>query len=236
MALEYPWPAHAGRRIRAGGWWRIRAAALGRLALRLGDGVGRGRADPRVAAADAGAGDAGAMAGSAPTDRSGFEAFFREHERAVFSYLYRMTGDEQAAYDLSQETFVRAWQRYDQIRGYELPAAWLLRVATNLALNHQRDGASPVRAALSLDSGLDPAGSDPFWRFAEADAMRGAIREALLAMPARQRAALVLREVYGLSGEEVAGALGISHAAAKMLLSRAREQFRIRYRGKEEPR
>ena len=50
-----------------------------------------------------------------------FEAFFRRHERNIFGYLWRMTGDEQAAYDLSQETFVRAWQHFDRIASYERP-------------------------------------------------------------------------------------------------------------------
>src|SRR5260221_7434653 len=240
MALRYLWPhasvaKPAGRRrmgLRADACDTADAiTAIKRLVLRLMD------SDPptkvAIASQTGERSTSDARAASAPGDLPGFEAFFREHERAIFSYLYRLTGDEQAAYDLSQETFVRAWQRYDHIRGYEQPVAWLFRVATNLALNHLRGRASPVRATLSLDgddADMDPAGSDPSWRFAERDA----IREALLAMPPRQRAALVLREVNGLSGAEVAAALGISHPAANMLLSRARAQFRVRYTRAEE--
>jgi RNA polymerase sigma-70 factor, ECF subfamily len=236
MALRYLWPrASAGEPSghRSMGPWSEAAEtieAIKRFVLRLLDG---GPPTKVTLASQPGERSAlDARAASAPGDLPSFEAFFREHQRAIFSYLYRMTGDEQAAYDLSQETFVRAWQRFDRIRGYEQPAAWLFRVATNLALNDRRGRASPVRATLSLDADMDPAGSDPSWRFAERDA----IREALLAMPPRQRAALVLREVYGLSGEDVAATLGISSGAAKMLLSRAREQFRVQYRGKDEPR
>jgi RNA polymerase sigma-70 factor (ECF subfamily) len=172
--------------------------------------------------------------GAEPESLESFEAFFREHERAIFTYLYRVTGDEQTAYDLSQETFVRAWQRYERIRGYERPAAWLFHVATNLALNERRNRASAIRNAAALDAEHEPATSDNAWRRAERAAERDAIREALAALPARQRAALVLREVQGFSGEEVAAALGVSLAAAKMLLSRAREQFRRHYRSAEE--
>jgi RNA polymerase sigma-70 factor (ECF subfamily) len=229
MAMRYSRLATVEAVASGRGGWRRWGQILGCLALRLSDGSRDGRVTLESQAGELAPSDARAI--SAPGDLPDFEAFFRAHERAIFSYLYRMTGDEQAAYDLSQETFVRAWQRYDRLSGYEQPLAWLFRVATNLALNHQRDRASPVRAALSLDADLDPAGSDPSWRFAERDA----IREALLAMAPRQRAALALREVYGFSGEEVAAALGISHAAAKMLLSRAREQFRAQYH-KEEPR
>ncbi len=239
MTLRYLWPQagvgeQAGHGRRA--WWADAAGAvkaIKRFVLRLVDGMdGDPPAKVALASQPGEQPTVDARAASTPGDLPSFEEFFREHERAIFSYLYRMTGDEQAAYDLSQETFVRAWQRYDRIRGYEQPVAWLFRVATNLALNHRRGRASPVRATLSLDGAPDPALSDPSWRFAERDA----IRETLLALPTRQRAALVLREVYGLSGEDVATALGISHGAAKMLLSRAREQFRVQYKGKDEPR
>lgn len=165
-------------------------------------------------------------AGGDPADSlPAFEAFFREHQRDIFGYLWRMTGDEQAAYDLSQETFVRAWRHFDRIGSYERPGAWLFRVATNLALTHLRRAAAPVGAAQPFAPGLDPSVSDPSWRLAESDA----VRATLLALPPQQRAALALREVYGCSCAEVAEALGVSLAAAKMTLSRGREAFRARY-------
>jgi RNA polymerase sigma-70 factor (ECF subfamily) len=171
----------------------------------------------------------------APTDDDSyalpaFEAFFRRHEREIFGYLWRMTGDEQAAYDLSQETFVRAWQHFDRIASYDRPGAWLFRVATNLALTHQRRAAAPVGAAQSFSTGIDPSISDPSWRLAESDD----VRATLLALPPQQRAALALREVYGFSCAEVAETLGITLAAAKMTLSRARDAFRARYTRQEE--
>jgi RNA polymerase sigma-70 factor (ECF subfamily) len=159
-----------------------------------------------------------------------FEAFFREHEGRVFGYLLRLTGDEQTAHDLSQETFLRAWQHFARITAYEAPAGWLLRVATNLALSARRRGRSPAGAPLPLPPDDDAlARSDPALRIAEADA----VQRALLALAPRQRAALVLREVYGLSCEEVGDALGVSRDAAKMLLLRGREQFRARYEADE---
>jgi RNA polymerase sigma-70 factor (ECF subfamily) len=170
-------------------------------------------------------------AGNNPADSlPAFEAFFQAHQRDIFGYLWRMTGDEQAAYDLSQETFVRAWQHFDRIANYERPGAWLFRVATNLALTHLRRAAAPVGAAQPFAAGLDPSVSDPSWRLAESDA----VRATLLALPPQQRAALALREVYGFSCAEVAEALGVSLAAAKMTLSRGREAFRARYTREEE--
>jgi RNA polymerase sigma-70 factor (ECF subfamily) len=160
---------------------------------------------------------------------AGFDAFFQRFQHDIFTYLCRITGDEQAAYDLSQETFLRAWQHFAKISAYDRPRAWLFRIATNLALNHHR-GRSARAAFSSLDTRIGhPASSDPAWRLAERDH----VRQTLLDLSPRHRAGLVLREVYGLTCEEVAHALGTSPAAAKMLLCRAREQFRERYRREE---
>jgi RNA polymerase sigma-70 factor (ECF subfamily) len=161
-----------------------------------------------------------------------FEAFFREHEGRVFGYLLRMTGDEHAAHDLSQETFVRAWRHFARIAAYESPLGWLLRVATNLALTARRRGGLPGASPGALPDGDDePAFTDPAQRIVEVDA----VQRVLLDLAPRQRAALVLREVYGLNCDEVGRALGVSRDAAKMLLLRARQQFRARYEGDQKP-
>jgi RNA polymerase sigma-70 factor (ECF subfamily) len=162
-------------------------------------------------------------------ERESFEAFFQARHRSVFAYLWRMTGEEEAANDLCQETFLRAWRQFERIRFYDRPEAWLLRVATNLALNHLRRRKGPVGGALPLDENIDPAMSDPSWRFVVRDAVRGVLAE----LTPRQRAALILREAHGLTGDKLAEALGVSTPAAKMLLFRAREAFRTRYERQE---
>lgn len=153
-----------------------------------------------------------------------FDTFIREHQRAILNYLWRMTGDEQSAYDLTQEVFVRAWRHFDKLRGYDSPRAWLFRVASNLAISGMR-ARRPLTSVDLLPSEQQPASSDPAWRVVERDLVRAAMD----VLPARRRAALTLREVYGLSTAEVARALGISEASARMTLSRAREQFRAAY-------
>ena len=165
------------------------------------------------------------VGGEDAAQRDGFEVFFVRHQQAVYGYLLRMTADEQAARDLSQETFLRAWQRFERIRAYEAPLAWLLRVATNLALTHLRRRALPVGSPRLLGDDDDVAHSDPTLRVVELDA----VEQALLALTPKQRAALVLREVYGLSCDEVGQTLRVSRDAAKMLLLRGRERFRARY-------
>ena len=164
-----------------------------------------------------------------------FETFFRHYEQDIFGYLWRMTGEEQAAYDLSQETFLRAWQRFERIRGYDQPGAWLFRVATNFALNHlnRRRLAARILGPLGMlgtpGAGNEEPTSDPTARLAD-DAQ---VREILLALPPRPRAVLVLHDVYGFSTEEIGDTLGMTLAAVRMMLCRARERFRLRYRSQE---
>jgi RNA polymerase sigma-70 factor (ECF subfamily) len=156
-----------------------------------------------------------------------FEHLFVRYHQDIFSYVWRITGDEQAAHDLCQETFLRAWQHFTRLSTYERPGAWLFRVATNLAINHQRNQAKSVSRLLKLEEPGDTTEteSDPALGVVERDAVATAMR----ALPLRQRMALVLRVVYGLPFEEIALTLGVSHAAAKMTLSRARDQFRRHY-------
>lgn len=157
-------------------------------------------------------------------DAQQFEMFFDRYLRDVFSYLWRMTGDEQAANDLSQETFFRAWQHFTTISAYEQPRSWLLRVATNLAINARRDAYAHHATTLLAHTELPAAGD-----FTTQTADRSVVRQALQSLSSRQRAALLLHELYGLSAPELAQTLGISVAAAKMTLSRGRARFRTSY-------
>lgn len=153
------------------------------------------------------------------------ERFIRDHERQILNYLWRVTGDESAAYDLTQEVFLRAWQHFETVRRYEQPRGWLFRVATNLALTHVKRRGARAADVSALETMHGPAASDPAWRLAESDL----VRRTLLQLTPKRRAALVLREVYGLSAAEVGQALGMTETAVRMALHRAREQFRDLY-------
>ena len=160
----------------------------------------------------------------APTSAApSFEAFYQQHERAIFGYLWRVCGDEQTANDLTQEVFLRAWRAFEKLRGYERPEAWLFRVATNLALNERRH--QRIAGPAATLEGHERASGDHAAQLAE----RASLRAALESLPARQRAAFILRELYGHSCDEIAEILGLTRAAAKMTLSRAREHLRARY-------
>jgi RNA polymerase sigma-70 factor (ECF subfamily) len=208
--------AHAGG---THGSARGGVATTGQICDTVEDGEPR---DARTRAEDAGA--AGGACGKDALPYT-FEAFFSQYEQQVFGYLVHMTGDEQTARDLSQEAFLRAWQHFDKLLTYDHPSAWLFRVATNLALSHLRRRGSPVGSAKLLGDDDSPARSDPAMRFVERDL----IEQTLLELPPKQRAALVLREVYGLNCAEIGQVLSMSHDAVKMALWRARERFRVRY-------
>lgn len=209
MVLALPWPSR--------GRWLAPGATLFALTI---DGLPEATSEPSESSPSPAATE---MPPQEQIDR--FESLFHDFEQPIFAYLWRMIGDEQAAHDLLQETFVRAWKQFTKISTYEQPGAWLYRVATNLALNHLRDRAVPVMATVPIDEGDALNERD----IGSLLAMRDLVKQTLLGMPPRQRAALVLREVHGLSCEEVGKALGCSRDAAKVLLFRAREQFRADY-------
>lgn len=160
---------------------------------------------------------------------STFEAFFWRFEGKVFGYLWRMVGDEQSARDLTQETFLRAWQHFQELAPDRNPAAWLFRVAANLALRYLRR-----RGIVQMAPPDDamPGASDHGRRIAERDA----VEHALLTLKPRQRSVLVLHEVYDLTCDEIGHILDISRDAAKMALWRAREAFRASYLHEEDAR
>jgi RNA polymerase sigma-70 factor (ECF subfamily) len=166
------------------------------------------------------------------TDMDRFEAFVHQHERQILNYFWRMLGDEQTAYDLSQETFLRAWRHFSTIRAYEQPRAWLFRVASNLAISHLRKHPGATTDISDLDEDAsDIITSDPIGHFVESDL----VRQILFALAPRRRAALILCEVYGFTAEEVAQVLGMTTGALKMTLSRGREQFRQMYAKETQP-
>jgi RNA polymerase sigma-70 factor (ECF subfamily) len=206
--MAVPWPAQLdGQRIprhpHAARWIRIVQAALGpRLLLK-----------------------ATAASSTARDQAEAFDRLFERHERQIFGYLWRMTGDQGLASDLCQETFLRAWQHGEQLATYRDPLGWLFRVATNLALNAQRGRQRLLRLVVPLEGDDGPTSADPAGRIVDAELVHRILQE----LSPRARAALVLREVYDLSLEEVAQTLGMSPAATKKMLSRAREQFRARY-------
>jgi putative glutamine amidotransferase len=143
------------------------------------------------------------------------ERVFAEQEAVLRRRLQRMTGDAQAAEDLTQEVFVRAWRRAPRGMPDDVVRAWLHRTASNLAVDELRRRARhPLAAAEQLESRPAPDGADD-----------GAAREALAQIAPHDRLVLLLRFHAGLSLRELGELLAISEEAARKRVARARGRF-----------
>ena len=132
-----------------------------------------------------------------------------------------MLREPELAADLTQDAFVKAYKNYETLEKPENARAWLYR--SPLAWRWTRSA-----GARSSDSSRGPAnGSAPSAERLVMDAhLSGDMQRALARIPERQRAALLLAELHDLTGVELAAALGVSHVAARALLTRARESLR----------
>jgi RNA polymerase sigma-70 factor (ECF subfamily) len=157
-----------------------------------------------------------------------FEALFRDYQRPIINYLYRMVGDSGKAEELAQDVFVRAYSALPRLPLDANHRAWLYRIATNLAYDHLRRKRL-VQWLPLLDRDQHESGS----RESEPGEAQ-AVQDALGRLPNDHRAALILYSVQGYSTREIAEMLGTSEGAVKTRLSRARERFREMYREENE--
>ena len=155
-----------------------------------------------------------------------FRAFFEEALPKVYGYLlYRCGGAVPVAEDLTQETFLAAVAELKKGRCPEAPIPWVYGIARHKLLDHYRREARAERELrVDPDVELEDALADE-----GGEAARELAVAALAAVPAAQRAALVLRYSDGFSVTEVAEALGKSVAAVNSLLERGREGFKRAY-------
>ncbi len=154
-------------------------------------------------------------------DVDAYADFVRRFERRVRTVLFRILDDARDVEEATQDTFVQAWRHLDRFRGDAAPFTWLYRIATNEALQRRR------RARVETVEFSDehtPADDRSF----EDGELRTLLVEEIRALPLDYRTALVLRDLEGLSNEEVAEALGVSLAAAKSRVHRARMTLRAR--------
>jgi RNA polymerase sigma-70 factor, ECF subfamily len=184
------------------------------------------------------------------TDQSGeFVQRAEPFRRELLAHCYRMLGAADEAEDLVQETYLRAWRAYGTFEGRSSLRVWLYRIATNACLTalEQRGRralpsglgapagdpdapAGPAEPGLAWlepipDARVVPESRDPATIVAARESLRLALIASLQYLPARQRAVLLLREVLGFPAAEVATMLGISAAATKSMLQRARARL-----------
>jgi RNA polymerase sigma-70 factor (ECF subfamily) len=151
------------------------------------------------------------------------EGLFARHHTEIYAYLLRMLREPELAADLTQDAFIKAYRNYETLEKPENARAWLYQIAHRVALDEIRrrkivrflpwtgesPGSAPSAERLVMDTHLS---SD--------------LQRALGRIPERQRSALLLAELHDFTGLELAAALGVSHVAARALLTRARESLR----------
>jgi RNA polymerase sigma-70 factor, ECF subfamily len=157
-------------------------------------------------------------------EAAGFvETLFARHHGEIHVYLLRMVRDPELAADLTQDAFVKAYRNYDTLEKPENARAWLYQIAHRVALDEIRRR----KIIRFLPWTGESRGAAPSAEHTVMDLrLSGDLQRALDRIPERQRAALLLAELHDLTGVELAAALGVSHVAARALLTRARESLR----------
>jgi RNA polymerase sigma-70 factor (ECF subfamily) len=171
-------------------------------------------------------------------DAAAFEQLVAERTGDIYGLLFRLTGDAEEARDLSQETFLRAFQAIEKFRGDADLKTWLYRIAINQARNRWRWWRRRRRdATVSLDASVgeceqtvathlkDANASDPEQE-ALARERQSQLREALQGLRNAYREAVVLRDIEGLTYEEIAATLQINIGTVKSRLARGRLELR----------
>jgi len=161
-------------------------------------------------------------------DLDAFAEIVRRHERRLRIVLLRILDDQRDVEEALQDAFVQAWRNLDRYRSEAALFTWLYRIGVNAALARAR---RKEHATTSLDllEAEDAAHVRPDVLpepAAEAHDLRTRVVAALVELPFEYREAVVLRDVVGLSNEEVAAALGVSLAAAKSRIHRGRLRLR----------
>ena len=166
-------------------------------------------------------------------DQEAFEQLVLSNQNKVYALALRLCGDREEAADLAQEAFLKAWQGLASFQGESSFATWVYRLTTNVCIDHLRKQKrrEEVAPAVSLDDEeagwAEPADreSDP-QRLLERSERGKALARGLEKLPDWQRRALVLRELSGLSYQEIAQALDIDLGTVKSRIARARLNLR----------
>jgi RNA polymerase sigma-70 factor (ECF subfamily) len=177
-------------------------------------------------------GDAAHVAQALAGDRDAFRVLVERHSRALFRLAYRMTGNEQDAEEVVQDTFLRAHRRLDRFEQRSNFGTWLYRIAVNCSLDLRRKR----RPEIEHREPEDAEGSEAVAKVASTapapdrlllSAELGThVRKALLELSAMERAAFVLRHFEGLSIEEIGESLGLRTSATKNTVFRAVQKLR----------
>jgi RNA polymerase sigma-70 factor, ECF subfamily len=169
-------------------------------------------------------------------DSRAVDALVRATYADTYTLALRLTGNEEDARDVVQDAYLRAYRGLSGFRGDAQFATWLYRITANCAattlVKRRRTRTDPLPDDAPVpDLRFD---RDPEWRAATGDE-RAAVSAALAALPTRLRQVIVLRDIYDLPHGAIAKELGISEAAAKVRLHRARRRLKDRLEARDGP-
>jgi RNA polymerase sigma-70 factor, ECF subfamily len=160
-------------------------------------------------------------------DDRAFEALVRATHAETYTLAHRLTGNDEDARDVAQDTYLRAYRALDRFRGDARFQTWLYRITANSAstllgqrARHRHDELTEEVPVVDERLAIDPVAR------AEGAALRHHLTDALRRLPPGLRAVVVLRDVYDLPHEAIATELDISVTAAKVRLHRARRRLR----------
>ena len=187
---------------------------------------------------DVGGREAALIQRCAARDEDACAELVSEHQRMVYQLSLNLLGDHNEALDLSQEVFLRVFRTIHSFRGHSTLRTWIYRIVVNQARNRQRWWRRRHRAQqVSLDEHIrdhgdlpEPGNGESPDRLLGQKQLAERIRAALERLPFDQKTALVLREIDGLSYDEIGFSLGIAVGTVKSRLARAREALRAQLR------
>jgi len=186
------------------------------------------------------ASDAAIMLRVAAGDEAGFNYLVEKYHRAMIHFLFRMVRNQAIAEELAQEVFLRVYRSRESYRAEAKFTTWLYRIATNLAVNHARDTRHERSAqTIYLDAPDEESGTTPDVADDEPsveqrmmrDERMAAIRTHVMALPERQRMAVLMHKYQGMDYRQIGDVLKLSESATKSLLFRAYQTLRDKLKG-----
>ncbi|MBB5343171.1 RNA polymerase sigma factor [Tunturibacter empetritectus] len=179
--------------------------------------------------------DAAIMLELSAGNMAGFDFLIQKYRKPIVHFMYRMVHNQAVAEELAQEVFLRVYRSRETYRAEARFSTWLYRIATNLGVNYARDTRHERTAStVYLDEADSETGTTPDVADStpdvEAKLLRqerlNAIREHVLALPERQRMAVLMHKYEGMDYKQIGDVLKLSESATKSLLFRAYQTLR----------
>lgn len=179
--------------------------------------------------------DAAIMLALRDGNMAGFDFLIQKYRKPIIHFMYRMVHNQAVAEELAQEVFLRVYRSRETYRAEARFSTWLYRIATNLGVNHARDTRHERTASMVYldetdgETGMTPDVADTT-PGAEARLLRqerlNAIRQHVIALPERQRMAVLMHKYEGMDYKQIGDVLKLSESATKSLLFRAYQTLR----------